>query len=113
MDEQLIPVLRVANAEKAVEWYAKLDFRKEWEHRFEPHLPAFICIVRGNVRLYLSEHQGDGQRGALVYLWIRDVDAVAKEFGVAVHEQPWAREVKLNDVDGNRLLIGTAKTATQ
>jgi hypothetical protein len=36
-----------------------------------------------------------------------DVDAIASEFGAAVSEQPWAREVELTDPDGNRLRIGT------
>ena len=35
-----------------------------------------------------------------------DVDAIAKEFGCPIQDQPWAREVKLTDPDGNRLRIG-------
>jgi hypothetical protein len=36
MDEEVIPVLRVADAARAVAWYERLQFHKEWEHRFEP-----------------------------------------------------------------------------
>ena len=42
MDEEVIPILRVANAANAVGWYERLGFTKEWEHRFEPGMPAFV-----------------------------------------------------------------------
>ncbi len=41
MREQAVPVLRVADAERAIAWYLSLGFRPTWEHRFEPGLPAF------------------------------------------------------------------------
>jgi len=109
MDEQVIPILHVANAAKAVAWYTRLDFHQEWEHRFEPHLPAFVSIARGTVRIFLSEHKGDARPDTLVYLWVRDVSSIAKDFQVKVSEQPWAHEIELRDPDGNRLRIGTAK----
>lgn len=42
-----------------------------------------------------------------MYFWVEDVDAVAAEFGVEVHEQPWGREITLVDPDGNRLRLAT------
>ncbi len=107
MSQEVIPILRVASAERAVEWYAQLGFTKEWEHRFEPGLPAFVSVARGPMRLFLSEHHGDARPDTLLYLRVGDVDAVAAEFGMAVEEAPWAREVELRDPDGNRLRIGT------
>ncbi|KAA5837221.1 VOC family protein [Saccharopolyspora hirsuta] len=107
MDEEVIPILHVADAEVAAAWYQRLGFVKEWEHRFEPGLPAFVEVVRGRVRLFLSEHSGDARPDTLVYLRVRDVDAVAAEFSATVGEAPWAREVELRDPDGNRLRIGT------
>lgn len=62
------------------------------------------------MRLYLSEHKGDARPDTLVYIWVQDVFAVAREFQVEVNEQPWAQEVELRDPDGNRLRIGTRKT---
>lgn len=105
--EEAIPILRVADAEAALAWYARLGFVKQWEHRFEPHFPAFVEVARGGVRLFLSEHDGDARPDTLVYVRVKDVDAVANEFGAHIEEQPWAREVHLKDPDGNRLRIGT------
>lgn len=107
--EEVVPVLRVADASVAVRWYARLGFAQEWEHRFEPGFPAFVEIVRGTIRLFLSEHTGDARPDTLVYLRVRDVDAIAAEFGTTVEEAPWAREIELRDPDGNRLRVGTPK----
>ncbi|MFE3203918.1 glyoxalase superfamily protein [Embleya sp. NPDC055664] len=107
MREQVIPILRVVDAAVSVAWYGRLGFVKQWEHRFEPHLPAFVEVARGDVKLFLSEHTGDATPDTLVYVWVADVDEPAREFGVAVEEQPWAREVHLRDPDGNRLRVAT------
>ncbi|MEV0122106.1 glyoxalase superfamily protein [Streptomyces sp. NPDC050703] len=107
MDEEVIPILRVEDAAAAVAWYERLGFTQQWEHRFEPGLPAFVEVARGEVRLFLSEHEGDARPDTLVYLRIRDVEAVASEFGARVENAPWAREIELRDPDGNRLRIGT------
>ncbi|GAA1469362.1 glyoxalase superfamily protein [Nocardiopsis exhalans] len=107
MSEQAIPILRVTDAEASVRWYRRLGFSQVWEHRFEPGLPAFVEIIRGPVSLFLSEHTGDARPDTLVYLRVKDVDTIAAEFGTAVEEAPWAREIELQDPDGNRLRIGT------
>ncbi|MEU6510593.1 glyoxalase superfamily protein [Streptomyces sp. NPDC046942] len=107
MNEEAIPILHVADAAAAAVSYERLGFTLQWEHRFEPGLPAFVEVARGGVRLFLSEHRGDARPDTLVYLRVRDVDAVATEFGVPVRDAPWAREIELHDLDGNRLRIGT------
>jgi ribosomal protein S18 acetylase RimI-like enzyme len=108
--EEVIPVLRVADAARAVAWYQRLGFRKEWEHQFEAGFPWFVSIARGTVRMYLSEHEGDARPNTLVHLNVRDVDAVAAEFGEVVDEHGLAgREVDLVDPDGNRLRIATPR----
>jgi catechol 2,3-dioxygenase-like lactoylglutathione lyase family enzyme len=108
MTEEVIPILRVADAENAVSWYERLGFEKQWEHRFEPGFPAFVSVARGDMRLFLSEHEGDARPDTLLHIWVDDVDAVGAEFGVSPEEQPWGREIELRDPDGNRLRIATA-----
>ncbi|MEV0704058.1 glyoxalase superfamily protein [Saccharopolyspora sp. NPDC050389] len=106
MNEEIIPILRVADAEAAVAWYERLGFAAQWEHRFEPGLPAFVEVARGPVKLFLSEHEGDARPDTLVYLRVRDVDAIADAFGVQVEDADWGREIELRDPDGNRLRVG-------
>ena len=111
MDEEVVPVLRVADAARAVAWYRRLAFIKEWEHQFEPGFPWFVSVARGNVRLYLSEHQGDARPNTLIHLYVRDIDVVSREFGVPVDEAGLAgRECELADPDGNRLRVATPRS---
>jgi len=107
MDEEVIPVLRVSNAAAAAAWYQRLGFAQEWEYRFEPGFPAFVSVALGRARLFLSEHTGDARPDTLIYLRLRDLEVVAKEFGAAIERMPWGPEVWLRDPDGNRLRIGT------
>src|SRR5262245_56165073 len=107
MTEELVPIFRVTDAAAAGAWYARLGFAKQWEHRFEPHMPAFVEVARGDVKLFLSEHIGDARPDTLVYMRVADVDAVAAAFGAQAEDAPWAREVELRDPDGNRLRIGS------
>ncbi|MGC0423026.1 glyoxalase superfamily protein [Embleya sp. AB8] len=107
MKEQAIPILRVVDAAESVHWYARLGFAKQWEHRFEPNLPAFVEVARGEVSLFLSEHTGDATPDTLIYLRLTDIAPVAREFGVPIEQAPWGQELELTDPDGNRLRLGT------
>lgn len=112
MGEEVVPVLRVADAARAVAWYERLGFAKEWEHQFEPGFPWFVSVARGPVRLYLSEHLGDAPPSTLIHLYVNDIDAVSEEFGVPVDENGLAgREIDIEDLDGNRLRIATRRHA--
>jgi catechol 2,3-dioxygenase-like lactoylglutathione lyase family enzyme len=111
MSEEVVPVLRVEDAARAVGWYAGLGFVKEWEHQFEPGFPWFVSVARGTVRLYLSEHEGDARPDTLIHLYVTDVDTVSDEFGVPVDEEGLAgRECALVDPDGNRLRVATRRS---
>jgi hypothetical protein len=101
----VVPILRVADAGVAARWYARLGFTVEFEHRFEPHLPAYVGIRREASQIHLSEHQGDARPGTLVFVWVDDVDGIAAEFGVTADDAPWGREISLTDPDQNRLRI--------
>lgn len=110
-DEEVVPVLRVEDAMRAVEWYGRLGFKKEWKHQFEPGFPRFVSVARGNIRLYLSEHKGDAHPDTLIHLYVRDIDAVSAEFGIPVDEDGLAgRECHLVDPDGNRLRVATRRS---
>jgi hypothetical protein len=89
MDEEVVPVLHVEDAARAVAWYGRLRFVKEWNHQFEPGFPWFVSVARGNVRLYLSEHTGDARPDTLIHLYVKDIDVVSQEFGVPVDDQGW------------------------
>ena len=105
-------MLRVDDAARAVAWYARLGFEKQWEHQFEPGFPWFVSVTRGRVRLFLSEHRGDARPDGLVHLYVSDIDAVAAEFGETVDEDGLAgRQCNLTDPDGNRLRIATPRAA--
>jgi catechol 2,3-dioxygenase-like lactoylglutathione lyase family enzyme len=111
VEEQVVPVLRVEDAARAVAWYERLGFRKEWEHQFEPGFPWFVSVARGSVRLYLSEHNDDARPDTLIHLYVNDVDAVAAELGLTVDEDGLAgRECHVSDPDGNRLRIATPRS---
>ncbi len=105
--EEVVPILRVVDAEASALWYARLGFRIDHVHRFEPHLPAFVTLVRNEITVFLSEHIGDARPGSLVYLRVHDLDSIATEFGVDIEDSPWGRELDLTDPDNNRLRVGT------
>lgn len=107
MDEDVIPILEVQAADLAIRWYQLLGFTSRGEHRSEPDQPGFIELVRGEVRLFLSEQETESRGESMIYLRVRDVEAIASEFGMTPEDVPGAREIELRDPDGNRVRIGT------
>lgn len=103
-----VPILRVADVDRALAWWTRLGFTEEFRHRFEGTTPRYVGIRRDGCRIHLSEHEGDAAGPGLVYLWVPDVDVVAREFGVPVDEMPWARDCEVTDPDGNRVRVATA-----
>ena len=74
-------------------------------------LSLFVSVARGNVRLYLSEHKGDARPDTLIHLYVNDIDAVSKEFGIPVDEEGLAgRECGLVDPDANRLRVASRRS---
>ena len=110
-EQRVVPALRITDYARSKFFYVeKLGFAVEWEHRFEPHFPVFMAVVRDGMELFLSEHSGDCQVGGLVHLLIPDVDAWYGEFvgkGVVVSEPPnddlGFRNMTVTDPDGNQL----------
>lgn len=69
-----VPVLRVQRFDDVRAFYLDfLGFTVEWVHQFEPSLPLYVRITRGDARLDLSEHHGDGTPGSVVWIGVRDV----------------------------------------
>lgn len=77
-----VPVFRVHDADLAKPFYlGYLGFDIEWEHRFEVHLPLYLRIRRGSMRLDLSEHNGDGVPQTVVWVPIGNVEGPHAELG--------------------------------
>lgn len=75
-----IPVLRIFSEPKAKEFYVDfLGFALEWEHRFEPGLPLYAQVRRGDLILHLSEHHGDATPGSTVFAPLEGIDALRDE----------------------------------
>jgi catechol 2,3-dioxygenase-like lactoylglutathione lyase family enzyme len=108
---EVVPVLYVEDASRAVAWYERLGFVKEWEHVFEPGFPSFVSVAQGQARLYLSEHKGDARPDTLIHVYVDDIEAISKEFGVPIDEDGLAgRECDFEDPDGNRLRVATRRS---
>lgn len=64
-----IPILRIFNYNKAVEFYIDwLGFKIDWEHRFGENFPLYMQVSQGQIVLHLSEHHGDCSPGAKVLI---------------------------------------------
>lgn len=107
-----IPVLRSLDERKCRAFYCGfLGFAVDFEHRFAPQLPLYLGLVRGPVRLHLSEHRGDATTGSAIFVWMTGVAAYHRELAARaegftlpeIAEQPWGREIGIVDPFGNRL----------
>ncbi len=111
--EKIIPILRMFDEAKAKEFYLDfLGFQLDFEHRFEEGMPLYMGISKGECRIHLSEHYGDGSPGAGLRIEMDDVDAyqqelLAKQFKYArpgVQDMPWGtRDMTISDPFGNRI----------
>ena len=68
--EKVIPVLRIFDYNKAVEFYVDwLGFTINWEHTFEPNTPVYMEVEKDGIVFHLSEHHGDGSPNTHVFIW--------------------------------------------
>ena len=114
--QQVFPTLRITDYARSKRFYVEgLGFRIDWENRFDARDPVFLQLTRDGLSLYLSEHSGDGPVGALVHLYVPDVDAWHAEIlsrGLTVafppRDEPWGnRDLRILDPDGNQLCLCT------
>ncbi|WP_407364675.1 VOC family protein (plasmid) [Pseudomonas luteola] len=110
--ERPIPILRMFEEAKAHEFYLDfLGFTIEFEHRLEAHLPLYLGIDRGGLKLHLSEHHGDASPGSTIFVPMRNIEAfrdelLAKHYGYGRPEivhQPWGKVMEVHDPFGNRI----------
>ncbi len=109
-----IPILRTFDEAKAREFYVDfLGFSVDWNHRFEPGLPLYCQVSRGECILHLSEHHGDGTPGSALRIETADLDAFHAELSArpyrharpAIEQQPWGRDMSITDPFGNRIIF--------
>jgi uncharacterized glyoxalase superfamily protein PhnB len=107
--------LRIFDIAKAREFYIDyLGFSVEFEHRFHDDAPLFMGIVRDGVRLFLSEHHGDGSPGVHVRIDMHGVQELHAELAArgyrymnpGIREQEWGtRDLGVVDPFGNQLIF--------
>lgn len=110
--ERAIPIFRIFDIPKAHEFYLGfLGMTVDWEHRFEPHMPLYTQVSRGDLILHLSEHSGDASPGATAVVYARGVAVLHKELIAknykfnrpGLEKADWGDEMQVIDPFGNRL----------
>lgn len=65
---KVIPILRIFDYDKAIEFYIDwLGFKIVWEDKKE-NRPIYIEVALGDIVLHLSEHHGDSSPGARLFI---------------------------------------------
>jgi catechol 2,3-dioxygenase-like lactoylglutathione lyase family enzyme len=112
---QVVPVFRIFDLDKALEFYVGfLGFKEDWRHRFAPDMPVYLQVSKDGVVLHLSEHHGDATPGARARIEVDDIDGLCTALNAkgyrylrpAVRDTEWgSRELPLKDPFGNELTI--------
>jgi catechol 2,3-dioxygenase-like lactoylglutathione lyase family enzyme len=115
---RIIPVLRIFDLAKAKEFYLDwLGFTLDWEHEFESGMPKYLQVTRGDLRLHLSEHHGEGTPGTKLFIEYQNLQALHVELTAKPYQyyrpglerafwNAWTMEVQ--DPFGNKLLFSEA-----
>jgi catechol 2,3-dioxygenase-like lactoylglutathione lyase family enzyme len=117
-----IPLMRIFSVEKAREFYIDyLGFKVDWEHRFEPKLPLYMQVSRGNLVLHLTEHYGDCTPGSKAFVEMKGVaelhaELKAKNYNYlrpGLERAPWgATTVTVTDPFMNRIVFSESDLKT-
>lgn len=113
--ENTVPILRMFDIAKAREFYiGYLEFSVDFEHRFHDAAPLFMGISRDGLRIFLSEHHGDGTPGTHVIVEVSGLEdlhrsLLAKKYrymNPGIETTQWGtREVGVIDPSGNTLIL--------
>ena len=107
-----IQILRSFDEKKAREFYvAYAGFAVDWEHRFEPGMPLYMQVSRGDLVLHVSEHHGDATPGSCVFIEMSGLRAFHAELQAkdypnlrpGLENLPWGLSMSLTDPFGNKL----------
>ena len=109
----VIPILRSFDEGKAKEFYVDwLGFEVDWKHQFEPGLPLYMQVSRGDCVLHISEHHGDGSPGVHIRIRVDELEAFHAEISAkqyknyrpGLQDQEWGtREMTVQDGASNKL----------
>jgi catechol 2,3-dioxygenase-like lactoylglutathione lyase family enzyme len=111
---QAVPLLRVTWMGRALDFYrGKLGFVVRSEYRGDPERadPAYVVLGHGDIHIHLSSFPGDGQTGARLMVFVRNIDDLHADLrarGVEIELEPtdqtWGnREMYVFDPDANQL----------
>ncbi len=116
--QAVVPAFRIKSYRASKAFYGALGFVEQWTHQFGPGFPVFASVAREGMEVFLTEHTGDCEFGALVHFNVQSVDTLFEEFkrgGVAVSDppndgiSPEVRSMVVRDPDGHRLKFITVK----
>jgi len=108
--KQAVPILRIFDENKAKEFYIEfLEFKIDWEHRYENDFPLYMQISNDDCILHLSEHHGDCSPGAAIRIEVEDAKSLQMKlldkkykFARPGFSEEW-NEVSVTDPFGNRI----------
>ncbi len=110
---RVTPILRILDIGKADEFYLGfLDFKVDWDHRFDENAPLYRQVSRGDLILHLSEHHGDGVPGARLRVEMLGLEAFQAELAQkryrymrpGLERTPWGTlETGVLDPFGNQI----------
>lgn len=113
-DGHVVPVLRIFDETAALDFYVGyLGFRVDWRNETGGHEPLYAQLSRGDARVHLSGHHGDGSPGSGVLVPVPDaldlqLTLKAKEYAYAhpgIEDRPWGRAVTVIDPFSNRIVF--------
>ncbi|WP_231637513.1 MULTISPECIES: glyoxalase superfamily protein [Bacillales] len=108
--KRTVPILRFFDESKAKEFYFDfLEFKCDWEHRFDPDAPLYMQISNGDCIIHLSEHYGDCSPGSAVRIQVENAKGLQQhllskkyKFARPGFDDEW-NQVSITDPSGNRL----------
>ena len=110
--EPAIPMVRVLDEAIAREFYVdRLGFSWDWESRFNTAAPLYCQVSRGDLRIHLTGHVGDGTPGTHLFLPVEGIDELHAELesrgvpfvGPGIDDVPWGRVMAVVDPFANQL----------